>query len=93
MDKKNHRYFVIQRETSMASDKELHSELSTCFAKTDWGNDWHISLFSEARFAGYKDEKKIIPLHKNNQWSKAYLAEYDGIMNSVTKQPALPKNH
>ena len=92
VDDKNHRYFVTQENKSTLQDEELLTKLSICFIKTDWSNDWSISLFSEKRFAGYIDEPTIIPLHDGNQWAKAYLAEYNGAENSATKYPALPKN-
>jgi len=93
VDDKNHRYFVIQESKISLSDKELLTKLSTCFIKTDWSNDWSVSLFSEKEFAGYIDEPTIIPLHNGNQWAKAYLAEYNGSENSVTKYPALSNTH
>ena len=58
--------------------------------KTDWSGDWSISVFSKVRFAGYKDEENIIPYHKNDQWAKAYLAEFNGAELAVIKYPALP---
>lgn len=93
VDERNHRYFVIREQKSRLSDDDLLKKLSVCFIKTEWVNDWSISLFSEVRFAGYKDEPNIIPLHKGNQWAKAYLAEYDGAELTMVKYPALPKNH
>ena len=92
VDDKNHRYFVTKESKSTLSDKELLAKFSTCFIKTDWSNDWSISLFSEKRFAGYIDEPTIIPLHRGNQWAEAYLAEYNGAKNTATKYPALPKS-
>lgn len=92
-DDENHRYFVTQENISTLSDKELLTKLSKCFVKTDWIKDWSISLFSEKRFAGYVDEPTIIPLHKGNQWAEAYLAEYNGAKNSVTKYPAQAKSY
>jgi len=93
VDDKNHRYFVVQDSGTSLSDKELIKKLSVCFIKTDWNNDWSVSLFSEKEFAGYIDEPTIIPLHSGNQWAKAYLAEYNGSESSVVKYPALSNTH
>jgi hypothetical protein len=93
VDDKNHRYFVIQESKTSLSDNEVIKKLSACFIKTDWSNDWSISLFSEKEFTGYIDEPTIIPLHSGNQWAKAYLAEYNGSESSVVKYPALSNTH
>lgn len=91
VDERNHRLFVTPNILINVSEDILLSKLSSCFKRTDWSNDWSVSLFSKDRFAGYKDEENIIPYHRNDQWAKAYLAEYDGAGHTVIKYPALPK--
>jgi hypothetical protein len=47
-----------------------------------------LSLFTDAKYAGYKDEKNIIPYHEDNSWAKAYVAEYDSQANTLISYPA-----
>ena len=90
VDEQNHRLFVTPNTLKNLSEDILLAKFSTCFMKTDWSGDWSISVFSKVRFAGYKDEENIIPYHKNDQWAKAYLAEFNGAELAVIKYPALP---
>lgn len=89
VDESNHRFFAIP---GSAKESELTNKLreaSTCFSGTDWQHDWRLSLFSEQKYVGYADETHIIPLHADNSWAKAYLAEYDGYKAEIKKFPAL----
>ena len=87
VDEKNYRIFAVGNES-----KSLHRRLQSsqdCFADTKWSNDWRISVFANSQYAGYKDEPKIIPLHKNNNWAKAYIAEYIGPEDKYISMPAI----
>ena len=64
-------------------------KLKDCFMSSNWHNDWSLSLFTHEKYAGYKDEERIIPYHKDNSWAKAYKAEYDSASNSLISNPAL----
>lgn len=89
VDSLNHRFFAIQQEKNKKNKQELLTKFSECFINTPWEGDWNISLFSEKKFAGYKDQNDIIPYHKGNQWAAAYLAEFSS--NSMVKYPAYEK--
>ncbi len=86
-DEKNYRIFVVTNKTKSLK-KRLQSS-QKCFANTKWSKDWRISVFTSIKYAGYKDEPNIIPLHKNNNWAKAYLAEYIGSENKYISMPAI----
>lgn len=89
VDERNHRIFAVPEQQSR---EELVSQIELsekCFKNSDWSVDWSISLFKNAKYAGYKDEKHIIPYHKNDEWTKAYLGEYDGASRTYTEFPAL----
>jgi len=49
--------------------------------------DVSLSVFSDKKLAGYKDEPNIIPFHKTDEWSKGYLAEYDAASKTLTLNP------
>jgi hypothetical protein len=59
--------------------------------KHQWGDDWQASLFSDARYAGYKDEKRVEPFLINGTWARNYLAEYDNRSGVFTLYPLLPE--
>ncbi|WP_138548156.1 hypothetical protein [Pseudoalteromonas ruthenica] len=86
-DSLNHRFFVVPN-TQFSVDSTSHLALDQCFDEMSWQDDWSISVFSNAKYAGYKDEKDIIPLHADNKWTNAYLAEIDS--SGVTLTPAKP---
>lgn len=88
VDEKNHRIFAIPGPP--IEEDAIHRLLtsSECFSKSAWAKDWSVSLFAHERYAGYKDEPHIIPYHKNNEWAKAYVGEFDGASNTFTRTPA-----
>lgn len=86
IDEINHRYFVVPNEEFQPNSIQL-DPLSKCFKGSPWKNDWSVSVFSEAKYAGYQDEAAIIPFHKDNQWAQAYLAEIDGQSLTISIDP------
>lgn len=89
VDQRNHRIFAIpEQRTEEAIISQIESS-EECFRGSSWSGDWSISLFAEEKYAGYKDEKHIIPYHQNNEWAEAYLGEYDGAEKVYTGLPAL----
>lgn len=88
IDEKNHRIFAIPKQRSGEAIVGQVRSSAECFVNSSWSNDWSISLFTSAKYAGYKDEKHIIPYHRNNEWAKAYLGEYDGPSQTYTSFPA-----
>ena len=88
-DAKNHRFFVVSSKIKPADIKNNIPQLEKCFANTGWRPDWALSVFTDAKYAGYMDEKEIIPFHENNMWAKAYVLEYDQASKSLIKNPAI----
>ena len=86
-DSLNHRFFVVPN-TQFTVESLSNLALDQCFDEMSWQDDWSISVFSNAKYAGYKDEKDIIPLHADNKWTNAYLAEIDS--SGVTLTPTNP---
>lgn len=89
VDENNHRLFAI---TKPFPENELSKKISnaaSCFKTVNWSGDWSISLFADKKYAGYKDEKEIIPYHKDNEWAKSYVGEYDGSSGGYKSFPAL----
>lgn len=89
VDDINHRLFIVSKKTDVPAIKENITDLEKCFVKSQWQKDWSLSVFTDAKYAGYKDEENIIPHHKNNMWAKAYLLEYGHSNKSLIKEPAL----
>ena len=89
IDEKNHRIFAIPKQHSEeAIIGQVRSSVG-CFSNSNWSKDWSVSLFTSDKYAGYKDEQHIIPYHKNNEWAKAYLGEFDGSSQTYTSFPAM----
>lgn len=89
IDEKNHRLFVVPNQPSQEAIISRLNSSAECFKKSSWSNDWSVSLFINKKYAGYKDEPKIIEYHQNNEWAKAYIGEFDGPSKTYTKSPAL----
>ncbi|MEN8179212.1 MAG: hypothetical protein ABFS39_11440 [Pseudomonadota bacterium] len=88
IDEKNHRYFIVSKEIKALDVKNKINIMDKCFSNTPWQRDWALSVFTEAKYAGYKDEQKIIPYHIDNTWAAAYTVEYDHFTKSLIKNPA-----
>lgn len=93
VDNKNHRFFVVSSIIKTSDIKDNLKQLEKCFIGTKWQPDWALSVFTDSKYAGYKDEEKIIPLHKQNMWAKAYLFEYDHASRNLIKNPAFNPEH
>jgi len=89
VDDRNHRFFIASKKIDASAIKGNIAGLEECFKSTEWQQDWSLSVFTEAKYAGYKDEPNIIQYHKNNLWAKAYLLEYDHANKSLIKNPAV----
>jgi hypothetical protein len=89
IDKKNHRIFAIPEQRSEEAILSQVRSSAECFSNSNWSNDWSISLFTNEKYAGYKDEQHIVPYHRNNEWAKAYLGEYDGHSQTYASFPAM----
>lgn len=89
IDNKNQRLFVINKNMTPEFLGSKLKNIKLCLKDSEWDDDWAISIFSEEKYAGYKDEQNIIPLHKNNEWAKAYKLEYLNSNGIIILTPAL----
>jgi len=89
IDEKNHRVFAVPKQQAEDAIVGQVRSAAGCFSDSSWSKDWSVSLFTSDKYAGYKDEPHIIPYHKNNEWAKAYLGEYDGSSQTYTSFPAM----
>lgn len=88
MDENNQRFFVVPNDSAQIKVTAA-DDVNHCFESSPWKDNWSVSVFSASQYAGYKDEKNIIQYHKDGAWSKAYLAEIDGVNKTVTYSPAI----
>ena len=89
VDKNNHRIFAIPKDRSEKTIVGQVRSSAACFNNSGWAKDWSVSVFSSEKYAGYRDEQHIVPYHKNNEWEKAYLGEFDGASQSYISFPAM----
>ena len=89
VDNKNQRLFVVNEKLTAEIFSAKLRDIKSCISNSAWDRDWAISVFTQKKYAGYKDEKNIIPLHKNNEWAKAYKIEYLNSEESVIADPAI----
>lgn len=92
VDELHKRIFAVIKRPKQAELTAQVEKLTCCLDKGDWAQKWSLSVFASQRIAGYKDDPAIIPFHKNNEWAKGYLAEYDAATHTLTMRPAtVPK--
>jgi hypothetical protein len=56
-----------------------------------WGSDWSISVFSDERYATFKDNPKIKDYVTDGRWAAGYLAEYAYQFRFLTMWPEVPE--
>jgi len=90
----------IQEAPRRVANMQLHEEASMYIkglrewvrrCRPQWNNRWHASLFSDAKYAGFKDEEALEPHVRDGSWQKNYLAEYEEQACKLTLYPLLPK--
>lgn len=91
VDENNKRLFVISKKLPENQFKEILPLSEICFKDTPWKTEWSISIFTDKKFAGYKNESDIIPYHKGNIWAQSYIGEYEGKNKRYMSYPALQK--
>ncbi len=89
VDEQNKRLFVVHPTLTSEEFNANLAGIKACIGGKAWGDDWAISVFTDQKYAGYKDEKSIIPFHKDNAWAKAYRFEYSNSESKLLKSPAL----
>jgi hypothetical protein len=88
IDERNQRLFVVARRPQPGAERlrAAFAELAPCLRAPGMGT-WKISLFSDRRFAGYKDEPSIKAYVRSGEWAVGYLGEYDGASRVLTLDP------
>jgi hypothetical protein len=89
VDNQNQRLFVTDKNLTAQIFSSKLNKIKICLKNSSWNSDWAISVFREEKYAGYKDDKNIIPFHKNNEWAKAYKIEYLNSSGIIIMDPAL----
>lgn len=94
-DDRNHRSFVVRPPTTVESQKSLadvvaRAEALIAHCRPQWGSDWRLSVFSEEKYAGYKDEPQILPYVRDGHWAESYLAECSVKDRRCVTYPLLP---
>lgn len=89
IDEPQKRFFVTGYTEEAAVVKDLVVSVRRCLQGHPWDGEWALSLFSERRLAGYKDEPTIIPYHQDDKWARGYLAEYDDQTKTLTMFPVI----
>jgi hypothetical protein len=69
--------------------RPLQQTVEKC--RPSWGKDWSVSVFTEATYAGYKDEPQLQEFVKDGRWGRAYVGEYDRTSQKLTLNPQDPK--
>jgi hypothetical protein len=88
IDQDHKRIFIVMKSIKQPELKALIQKLESCFTVHEWNNQWSLSVFSDKRIAGYKDEPNITPFHKKHEWAKGYLAEYSSRTHTLILAPA-----
>ncbi len=88
IDRRNERLFVVARQPQAGAERlrAAFAELASCLRGSGMGN-WKVSLFSDRRFAGYKDEAAVNDYVRSGEWAAGYLGEYDGASRILTLDP------
>lgn len=89
VDNKNQRLFVVNKNLTPEIFGSQLKSIKLCLNNSEWTDDWAISVFTEKKYAGYKDERNIIPLHKDNEWAKGYKLEYLNSRERIIITPAI----
>ncbi len=83
------RFFIADQRLAKGSIIRLVERIGTCMRDTPWGSDWSVSFFRQSDMAGYKDDAAMQKYHKDNQWAKAYLAEFNYQSGQLVFDPIL----
>jgi len=80
---------IATARTARSFFQSLQHTVEKC--RPSWGKDWSVSVFSEATYAGYKDDPQLQEFVKDGRWSHAYVGEYDRTSQKLTLNPQDPK--
>jgi len=87
--KEQQRFFIQEQQVTHENLRPVIAKISACLKNHEWKEKWSLSVFSDKKLAGYKDEPNIIPFHNNDEWSKGYLAEFDASSHILTLNPVV----
>jgi hypothetical protein len=92
IDEKNNRIFVVVNDDLIKEIKAIQIIVFDIFnAYKEKYNfkerHFNISFFSDAKYAGYKTDPKILNYVKSGEWGKNYLAEYSSETNELWTYP------
>lgn len=82
------RFFVVDSTIDQTTFAKVVARVDSCLATSDWAEKWSMSVFSDKKLAGYKDEPGIVKYHEGDQWARGYLGEYDSGTGVLTLEPA-----
>lgn len=87
IDREQQRLFLMAPHIDESALSLLINSLNACFNKSAWDKRWSFSVFNQPHLAGYKTDADTIAFHKNDQWSKGYLAEYNSASKTLQLMP------
>lgn len=95
-DVKNRRLFIKSNEETIKNLDAIAERLKSVSeyieqCKPEWNDKWSISLFTEKKYASYKDDKSVRLYVMDGTWQKNYLAEYSHRKKLLTRYPLDPK--
>ena len=95
IDQSNQRIFVTAGADDIEDTSKVRKLLQDLGAyvgacQEDWTADWSVSVFSENKMVGYKDEPELREYVMDRSWEKAYLAEFSADTGVLTRYPAIP---
>ena len=89
VDTPNLRYFIEGSDDTISNMAINADKIHQCFEQSDWAGKWSLSVFSAAKFAGYKTDDAVYEYLADGSWSKAYLGEFRGATGSLIKNPII----
>ncbi len=87
IDESQKRFFITQENLNVEELKMIIRNVGRCLSHHTWSKKWSLSVFSDKKLAGYKDDPQVIRFHKDEEWTKGYLAEYDSVSGRLILNP------
>jgi hypothetical protein len=96
IDEGNQRVFIQAKPGVVRRREELKRLLTDARTfvqkcRPAWSDRWWVSLFSEAKYAGYKDDKEVLQYVRDGSWSLKYLGEYESEKGLFVMYPVQPQ--
>jgi len=92
MDDGNRRIFIQGDDDSVGDLDVLVARLKSVSAyiercRPEWGDGWSASVFTEKKYASYKDDESVRAYVADGSWERSYLAEYSNRKGLLTRYP------